>query len=182
MKTGIIFEGADASGKSTLARRVSEKSGRRLFLAGGAPKDNAEMWRMIDQQTSALEAGDLIDRVSSISQQVYREGLWQDNTLNAVIRSYINDGHLLVYCRPPDSIMLDPTKHVWKDYDTEEWKANVLAKQPTYIQRYDMLMAPLPCIVYDWTSEEANHIEQLLYEIDTPGVLEGLMDMARRRA
>lgn len=180
--TGIIFEGADASGKSTLARKVAEKSGRRLFLAGGAPKDFAEMWRMIDQQTTALESGQLIDRVSSVSQQVYREGLWQNAALDSVIKNYVQDGHLLVYCRPPNHVMLDPMKHVWKDYDTEDWKATVLAKQPTYIQRYDMLMAPLPCIVYDWTSEDATHIEALLCEIDTPGVLDGLRDIARRRA
>jgi hypothetical protein len=179
--TGIIFEGADASGKSTLARKVAEKSKRQLFLAGGAPKDSAEMWRMIDQQGSALEAGMLVDRVSSISQQIYRDNLWMHGDLIRVVHKLLEAGNIIVYCRPPDHVMLDPKYHVWKDYDTEDWKQNVLTNQATYMQRYDTLMAQMPCVIYDWTSEESTDIQSLLYEIDTPGVIDALRDLSRRK-
>lgn len=176
---GVIFEGADASGKSTLAREIAKASGRPLYLAGGKPKDNGEMWRMIGEQAKALEEGKLVDRVSSISQQVYRDGLWLDQGLLAAVQDHLRIGSLIVFCRPPDKIMLDPSYHEWKPYDTEEWKVNILKNQATYMQRYDILMAQLPCVIYDWTSEEGHHIKELLMDLDTPGVMQGLQDMAR---
>lgn len=179
--TGIIFEGPDAAGKSTLAARVSQASGRQMYRAGGAPKDTSEMWRMIDEQSEALERGMLVDRVSAISQQVYRDGLWQSPDLVRVVMGYFSRGAIMVYCRPPLNILLDPNKHEWKEYDTPEWRETVLRKQETYVDRYDRLMSQMPCIIYDWTSEESTHIENLLMEIDTKGVYSGLRDMMLNR-
>lgn len=181
MFVGIIFEGPDASGKSTLARKVRDASGKELYLAGGKPKDDAEMWPMIRDQQKALERGALVDRVSSISQQVYREGLFFRPDLMNEAMTLVTDGHLLVYCRPPDTVLLDPSKHEWKPYDTDEWKQTILGNQPTYIQRYDLLMSKFPCIIYDWTSEESTHIEQLLADITSPGVGEALQQLMGRQ-
>lgn len=177
---GIIFEGADASGKSTLARKLSRDSGRDLFLAGGKPNDDKQMWEMIGDQRLALQGSKLVDRVSTISQQVYREGLFFRDDLMAEVRNLIDDGHVLVYCRPPDHVMLDPRNHEWKSYDTDEWKQNILKNQKTYMDRYDMLMARLPCVIYDWTSEESRHIEQLLASLHIDGIVVALSDIVRK--
>ena len=177
---GIIFEGADASGKSTLARKLSRDSGRDLFLAGGKPKDDAEMWRMIGDQRLALEEGKLVDRVSSISQQVYREGLFFRDDLMTEVHSLLDAGHVLVYCRPPNHVMLDPKNHEWKPYDTEEWKQTILMNQQMYMDRYDLLMAKLPCVIYDWTSEDARHIEQLLMSLHVDGIVVALGQIVRK--
>lgn len=176
---GVIFEGADASGKSTLAREVAKATGRELYLAGGKPKDDAQMWDMIDDQHKALRAGKLVDRVSSISQQVYREGLYMRGDLIDIVWRLIEEDNILVYCRPPEHIMLDPQKHEWKPYDTEEWKAQILGHQPVYIQRYDLLMTKFPCVVYDWTSEESFHIKNLLMNLHHDGVMESLREAAK---
>lgn len=177
---GVIFEGADASGKSTLARKLSRDSGRDLFLAGGKPKDDKQMWEMIGEQKLALDVGKLVDRVSCISQQVYREGLFMRDDLVAETKRFLNDGHVLVYCRPPDHIMLDPKNHEWKSYDTEEWKQTVLSNQQTYMDRYDYMMARLPCVIYDWTSEDARHIEQLLASLHIDGIVVALDQIVRK--
>lgn len=177
---GIIFEGADASGKSTLVRKIAQASGRTAYLAGGKPKDDAQMWAMIAEQSLALSMGRLVDRVSSISQQVYREGLFMRDDLMAEAWKLLNRGHLLVYCRPPDTVLNDPTKHEWKQYDTEEWKRHILTNQKDIVARYDLLMTHFPCIIYDWTSEESVHIESLLAEHDRKDVGEAIEDLIRR--
>ena len=137
------------------------------------------MWRMIDQQTSALEAGQIVDRVSTVSQQIYRDGLWMHAGLNSVLDTWLDRGNILVYCRPPDHIMLDPKMHEWKPYDTEDWKQQILQNQAVYMDRYDRFMAGKPCVIYDWTSEESKHIEELLCDVDHS--YEVLIDMMRRR-
>lgn len=178
--SGIIFEGPDAGGKSTLARKIAQQSGRELFLAGGKPRDEAHMWEMIRDQALALEAGQLVDRVSSISQQVYREGLFFRQDLMDIVHSLVDEGNILVYCRPPDSVMLDPKNHEWKSYDTEDWKRTILEGQPEFIRRYDLLMSHVPCIIYDWTAEEATHIEQVLVHAQQDGVMVAIGDLIRR--
>lgn len=163
---GIIFEGPDASGKSTLSRLVAEKTGRHLYLAGGKPKDDAQMWSMIGDQAIASRAGNVVDRVSSISQQVYREGLYMRSDLTLEIHDLITPKHgeqaIIVYCRPPDNVLLDPNYHEWKEYDTEEWKQNILQNQAQYVKRYDHLMSTIPCIVYDWTAHDSMHMRDML--------------------
>lgn len=177
---GIIFEGADASGKSTLARKISEASGRPLYLAGGKPKDDEEMWKMIGDQKEALRGGHLVDRVSSISQQVYRDGLFMRQDLMMEVDRLLEDDNLIVFCRPPTNILTHPKYHEWKPYDTEEWKTNILTNQLTFVNRYDRLMAQWNCVIYDWTSEEGHQIELLLRDIRHPGVMEALRDIAQR--
>lgn len=177
---GVIFEGADASGKSTLAREISKGSGRPLYLAGGKPKDDAEMWRMIGDQHKALQTGHLVDRVSSISQQVYREGLYMRRDLMGVVEQLLDEDNVIVFCRPPERIMMDPKYHEWKPYDTDDWKRQILGHQATYIQRYDVLMAKFPCVIYDWTSEEAHDIKNILMNLSSAGMMDALRDMTRK--
>ena len=178
---GIILEGPDASGKSTLARLISEKSGRDLHLSGGAPKDDNQMWQMINEQHEKLLSGLIVDRVSCISQQIYREGLFLRSDLQECSKDLVNDRtSLLVYCRPPDSILLSPNYHVWKDYDTEEWKAQILANQANYIARYDLLMSLSPCLVFDWTDESSTHLQSLLCEFNNPIIFDRLIEMSHK--
>lgn len=163
---GIILEGADASGKSTLARLIEKSTGRQLYLAGGKPKDDPQMWEMIEAQRQHSAAGHIIDRVSSISQQVYREGLYMRDDLQSQIAELVTpksgEPGIVVYCRPPDNVLMNPTYHEWKDYDTEEWKQTILNNQADYVKRYDHLMSMTPCIVYDWTSPDSVHIRDML--------------------
>ena len=163
---GIILEGADASGKSTLGRLIAKSTGRPLYLAGGRPKDDEQMWEMIHAQREESKKGSIVDRVSSISQQVYRDGLYMRNDLCIEIQKLISppigEPALIVYCRPPDNVLLNPTFHEWKHYDTEEWKNTILDNQAQYVKRYDHLMSMTPCIVYDWTSPDSAHIRDML--------------------
>jgi len=173
---GLIVEGPDASGKSTLARLISQRSGLPLYLAGGKPRDDEEMWRMIEDQAMAVDSEWIVDRVSCISQQVYRDGLFMREDLMSIAQD-LAERHVLVYCRPPMSVLKDPTKHEWKAYDTEEWKAQILAHQASYVERYDILMAKLPCVIFDWTAESATHLQNLLIEFPSATVREALKDM-----
>jgi adenylate kinase family enzyme len=175
---GLILEGPDASGKSTLARLISQESGMPLFLAGGKPKDDQQMWIMIADQRHAADCNSIVDRVSSISQQVYREGLYmRDDLMEEAL--YLCRSSIMVYCRPPMNVLMDPHKHEWKEYDTEEWKQQILANQEVYVSRYDHLMTKIPCIIYDWTAENSDHLRNLLCEFHQPVIRERLREMIK---
>ena len=173
---GLILEGPDASGKSTLARLISKESGVPLFLAGGEPKDDHQMWIMIADQRHAAMNGSIVDRVSSVSQQVYRDGLFMRDDLMEEAISLTKDS-IIVYCRPPMDVLMDPNKHEWKDYDTDEWKQQILTNQAEYVKKYDLLMTKIPCIIYDWTAETASHLRSLLCEFHQPIIRERLREM-----
>lgn len=173
---GLILEGPDASGKSTLARTISKESGMPLFLAGGKPKDDQEMWSMITDQRHAADAGSIVDRVSSISQQVYREGLFLRSDLVDEAMALAQKS-IIVYCRPPMDVLMDPNKHEWKSYDTPAWKAEILVNQGLYVRRYDLLMTKIPCIIYDWTAENSDHLRNLLCEFNRPLIHERLVEL-----
>lgn len=176
---GLIIEGPDASGKSTLARVIAKASGAKLHLSGPSPKNEDDMRSMVLDQAKAVDDGKIIDRVSCISQQIYREGLFFRADLQSeAIRLAKSKKNLLVYCRPPDTILHNPRYHEWKDYDTEEWKATVLANQASYVRRYDFLMASIPRIVFDWTDESSHHIQSLLCEFENPLIKSRLIELA----
>jgi len=178
---GIILEGPDASGKSTLGRAMASRTGSDLHLSGGAPKTDQQMWEMIQEQEYAASTGMIVDRVSCISQQVYRDGLFLRSDLMAESRRLLASRvNLLVYARPPDHVLMNPNFHEWKDYDTEEWKVKILANQADYVKRYDLLMAELPCLVFDWTDESSHHIQELLCDFRNPDVFARLLEMAHR--
>ena len=163
---GIILEGPDAAGKSSLAREIAKRTGRPLHMAGGRPKGVEEMWSMIRDQKAHSDAGHVVDRVTCISEQVYREGLFMRNDLVTEIHNLIGapsgESALLVYCRPPDNVLFNAANHEWKPYDTEEWKQNILQNQTAFVRRYDLLMSQVPCIVYDWTSPDSAHMRDML--------------------
>lgn len=176
---GIILEGADASGKSTLGRLIADKSGAPLHLSGPAPRNDVEMLYMLHDQNIKAYAGHVIDRVSCISQQVYHDGLFMRSDLRACIDALVDTReNLIVYCRPPDYVLLNPAHHVWKEYDTQEWKDTVIDNQQQYVNRYDYLMSTIPRLVFDWTDESATHLQHLLCEFRDPVIFDRLIEMA----
>jgi hypothetical protein len=61
---------------------------------------------------------------------------------------------MMVYCRPPDRILMDFSTHKLKSYDTEESIKKIVDNQHTYIERYDAIMAKIPHLTYDWTDDQ----------------------------
>jgi hypothetical protein len=149
----IVLEGADNSGKTTFASRFS---GLPVYTAGPAPKDaDAELACIIEQMNNASKRC-VQDRLTCISQQVYGNRLF-DKSLGQVLVDMIKMPRVIVvYCRPPDRVLMDFSTHNVKSYDTEEHLKKLLDSQHTYIERYDALMSTIPHVLYDWTDPDVH--------------------------
>jgi adenylate kinase family enzyme len=150
----IAFEGPDNAGKSTLAKYVSEKYGLAYFTAGPAPKNEEELGLCLDEQYARSAYPIVQDRLTCISHKIYH---WDFEFLDLEIsRNMIRHSKrfMMVYCRPPDRILMDFSTHKLKSYDTEESIKKIVDNQHTYIERYDAIMAKIPHLTYDWTDDQ----------------------------
>lgn len=159
----IVLEGADNAGKTTLARRFS---GIPVYSAGPSPKNEEEEKDcLLAQATRAIQPC-VQDRLTCISQQVYT-GRMFETKLGSILAQLIKTPTvIIVYCRPPDRVLMDLSTHTVKSYDTEEHLKVIMDNQHTFIDRYDALMSTIPHVLYDWTDPD----------IDVNGFIKRLID------
>lgn len=158
----IVLEGADNSGKSTLAAKFS---GIPVYTAGPAPKNDEEEDKCLIEQMNRVPKTCVQDRLTCISQQVYANRLFDTKLASYVLDMIKMPTMIVVYCRPPDRVLMDFSTHNVKSYDTEDHLRKILDNQHTFIDRYDSLMSTIPHMHYDWTDPDVvveGMIKQLL--------------------
>ena len=151
----ILLEGADNSGKTTLAKDLKQLNPRlEYFHSGSAPRNEEHEEHCLIQQFSMCGRGHMIiDRATAISQQVYVDDRLFEPKLMMHLDRLIEIGTILVYCRPSTDKLMSFEHFTWRDEESEAYKAHVLANQHKYIDRYDQLMARVPHIHYDFEDE-----------------------------
>lgn len=150
----IVLEGPDNAGKSTFARLLCDACGLHYSSAGPAPKTPDELQLCLNTQLMNASVKMVQDRLTCISQQVYNGS---DDNLQKYLDLMLQVEHcIVIYCRPPDRILMDFSTHKVKSYDTEESLSKIVANQHRYIERYDALMKTIPHKQYDWTDEGLN--------------------------
>lgn len=152
----IIIEGMDNSGKSTLANAF----GLEIVHPGPAPKTKDQERVFLREQAENARLPIVMDRVTCISQQIYQKKLF-DNEYMEYLSSMLETPHcVLIYCRPPDEIILDHSTHVAKDYDTPEQLEYLKQNGKQFIGSYDKLMYKLTHIRYNYTVDDENKLAE----------------------
>lgn len=147
----IIIEGPDNAGKSTFASKI----GLPVRHPGPAPINDFELNFCLHDQMIAMREPIVLDRVSSISHQVYNDKWFGSELLWQYINEFIKCNKVIfVYCRPPESQLMNFAHHKAKDYDTEEHIKRIIDNQAMFIKRYDEIFSRIPHIVYDFTDTE----------------------------
>lgn len=128
----IIFEGADNSGKSTLAAFIAQRLGRPLIHSGGPPKYPGEMRDRI-RNFASLD-GVVFDRHPCVSQRMYgrirkedSEGIDED-----MLIEFYDSRPLFVYCHHRGL-----SSHQVKDHETLAHVAAVEAHHLRIAEAYD---------------------------------------------
>lgn len=157
----IILEGFDGAGKSTLASKLRFP----VKHAGGPPKDEAALKACLVDQMMDCGLRVVRDRVTCISHQVYGNAMFDPMLMKALHAMLDCKNTVLVYCRPPDDIALDFTRHTIVEHDTAEHVAMVRANAQTFLERYDELMSKVTHVRYDYTKDGDNisFIDGLIY-------------------
>lgn len=149
----IILEGFDGAGKSTLAKILQDTFNIPRIHPGAPPKDPQVEQQMMRIQ--GAEAGNPIiyDRVTCISQQVYRKRMFDEWYMSHLRKLSDNPDVLIIYCRPPDEVLLDPTHHKPAAHDTPEMLQLVNDNLQLFVVSYDNLMSKTNHIMYNYTNQ-----------------------------
>lgn len=158
----IILEGPDNSGKSTLANALADMFGYKVVHPGGAPKNLTDEVNMMINQRLLAEQNIIHDRVTCLSQPVYNTLRGEFNTNRKYmpyIRQFENDANVvIIYCRPPNELVLKMDGHEHKPHETAEHFQLVQQNQRLFVAAYDALMANVNHIHYDYTQDNAKSI------------------------
>lgn len=153
----IIIEGPDGSGKSTLARDLAEKSGMEIHHFGPPPKTQRELSERLKKSADLMTRPVIQDRTPWISEPIYGYLMRGENpfiTWSDSLCFLLQKDVKIIYCRPPNFVILNSEHHNIKAYDTSEHVAQVTENVDALISLYDRFMLELnPMCQYDWTLE-----------------------------
>lgn len=165
----VVLEGPDNAGKTTLAKRLREQvTGLEYFHPGGAPANTDAEIGCLTQQHDMMQSRNriILDRVTCISQQVYNSdiaGDWQRQQYADMMVA--TPGLVVIYCRPPNEVLMDVGNYKWRPEETEEHRQKIISRAMEFVHRYDEVMLRVPCISYDWKdAAHAQVIEQKLVQ------------------
>jgi hypothetical protein len=179
----IILEGPDNSGKTTLCKDLQKLNADfQSFHPGGRPKDEEIGGLLVSQLKLAVERPDLIiDRVTAISEQVYRPGMLGDVQYSEWCKTITKySATVIVYCKPPIDTLLQRESISFREEEDEETRNRILDNLHLYVQNYESVMAKLPHVTYDYTNEtEAAWLRKYMSDALRTGDYTKLRDIAR---
>lgn len=142
----VVLEGADNSGKSTLAQRLSKDLGIDVVHPGGPPKNIVEVIARCNEQSQVFqlstEVDFIFDRITCISDLIYRSRPEFDRVFGIFqgqLKSMKNV--VIIYCRPSDERLRNFDDHVTKEHEDEAVVQHAKDNIDRIIEEYDNLMA-----------------------------------------
>ena len=181
----ILLEGADNSGKTTLAKELLQLNAQLEHFIAGSPPLNMDHERFCIQQQYALACRPhmILDRATCLSQQIYNDGRLFETGLMVELDKLLQIGTLVVFCRPSTDKLMAYEKFTWRSEESEIHKQRIIANRHLYIERYDQIMQKIPHIVYDYEDELASAwLRKMLSEISSsPITYQRLIDITMQR-
>ena len=145
----IIIEGPDNSGKSILAKHLSQSLKLKIWHSPG-PNTKEQLYDSMDFVMKQEEL--ILDRVPCISEQIYGPVLRGKNLLQdtGLLEKLIEEKDpIFIYCRPSTDIIVSK-KMKFRLEESEDHKRKVVEEIYTLITIYDTCMQGVPHILYDW--------------------------------
>lgn len=132
----IILEGMDASGKSTLAKHLSEALGYSVQSSEGPEKEAGEIITRILRYDRLMEKGWIIfDRHPAISHPIYsQDSTWMTKLPARLITDLFTRPILIVYCRPTEQGF---DKHIAGEDEDPEHLKKVASNYTKWLADYD---------------------------------------------
>jgi thymidylate kinase len=111
----IVIEGADASGKSTLAKKISYYLGWPVISSEGPEKYPGEIVERIRRYNRTYTDNVIFDRHPCVSQPIYGSKRNGEVISSSLIQEFYSSKPYFIYCE-----FNDKTNHIEKDRDTQE--------------------------------------------------------------
>lgn len=164
----IIVEGMDNSGKTVLVNKLAEElrlvQVRNNIRHPQSPADLNNYFLSILNLDRSLSKGLILDRWPPISEPIYGEVLRGTNPMGQRIKANyhrcIRNEAMLIWCRPPNSTLLD--------FGSREQMFGVIEKADQLIEAYDREMEfiseYLKLHIYDYTVDSYNLLSMKVQE------------------
>lgn len=170
----IIIEGPDGSGKTTLAKRLSEEMGwpigQKVVGSDTKPLTNLQEW--VDGNLNRGYHPGIYDRHRLISEPVYSavlpnrvldENFWDPNWLAGAYHRLHSISPFVIMCMPPLDVVV---KNVAGDPNNQVVANHIHQLYLTYFHQ-GLIHSELPTVWYDYTrhAHDDGHWRQLAFKI-----------------
>jgi thymidylate kinase len=144
----VIIEGPDNSGKSTLARAISERINWPIWEKEGKPPTFEDTVKKIERYLREIpQEGIIIDRHPIVSQMVYGSTVRKDPQVpRELMREFSAQRHLIIYAR---CIHLGLQGHKASPTDTPEHLEQLREKYVKILTAYDFWALRCAHIIYN---------------------------------
>jgi len=140
----IVVEGFDASGKSTLAKRIADLLGWPVLHTGGPTTDEADVVACLHRSRQRMQKHVVQDRITHVSESVYSHLEFPAKAARALdaIRE-IPPTVMVIYAKPPPEFLIDALMHEHRQqaWDTNDHLERVHRDSRSMIAFYDTVMA-----------------------------------------
>ncbi len=163
----IVVEGFDGSGKTTLAKRLSDMLGWPVLHTGGPTADRTDVARCMLRSVQRAKTRCIQDRITQISEAAYSMLVYPGKAGLALAGISKLPRVTMIYCRPRASILITSlNKHDDKEYDTTEHMKHVNENAAQIIATYDSVMSMvenyMPVVRYDRTRPDDDMIRKIV--------------------
>ena len=174
LRHGVILEGPDGTGKSSLGRHLQRTFGLEYHYGGGPPDTMEGVVRCMETNLARIAYPSIQDRVTIISEPIYRSVLdpkvharysipfhnWQ----RVMLEQY---DPIIVYCCAENG----GERATRESYETDEFTRLLHARLPLIVEKYDSLMKELEwmrarLIRYDFRRTTLEEISERIAMID----------------
>ena len=140
----IILEGADNSGKSTLAKKLSQALKIDVVHPGGPPKNIIEVIARCEEQSAVFDLSTdvnvIFDRVTCISDLIYRGRPEYSRIFKCFHKQLMTaENVFIIYCRPSDNRLKNFDDHIQQDHEDEAVVQHAKDNVDRIISEYDDL-------------------------------------------
>lgn len=145
LRHGIILEGPDGTGKTTIGRHLAEVFDVPYHYGGGPPKTDVDIVRCCERNLLRIQEPSVQDRTTFFSESIYRPIMEPEfaartsvNLLEYQKRALALDP-IIVYCCAPDGWKRAKTE----DYEEDQFTTRLRAVLPQIVEAYERLMREL---------------------------------------
>lgn len=151
----LILEGPDNAGKTTLCKDLQKMCPDvQGWHAGGRPVNDEIPGLLRKQFGMAMRDDMILDRVTAISEQVYRPGKLGDQEYASWLGMVVEQVNcVIVYCKPPIDNLLNRESISFRDEEDEETRHRILDKLHEHVANYEAVMTKVPHVVYNYADE-----------------------------
>ena len=170
---GIILEGPDGTGKTSLGAHLKREFDVPYYYGGGPPKTDAAIIACCERNLERISEPSIQDRTTFFSESIYRPAMEPEFAarcqvdLLAYQRRALELDPIIVFCCAPDG----GRRATREEYETDAFTIRLHAVLPQIVSAYEILMREIQWsgarfIRYDFTRMTRDEVTSMIRTID----------------